>query len=299
MPLLVVFGKPCSGKSKTVSDFVHYLHEKYSLPNEKIKVINDESNTEFSTNIYDNIKLEKEHRSLLKSLVDDHLKKDTLVILDALNYIKGYRYELHCIAKKIQTKFALLIINEDDTKCQSINKEISMKYDERILTEILMRIEYPNKKDSWDNPNLVIEMATTKKTDDNIATFDKLYYLLFEGVSLVSNKSTKCQPIGNKNFVTDIAKITKKIIITLDSEQKKHKLGDRIKLPYTDLDEKDDTKNTYLYIKQYSINELDRYRKIFLGTIRGQSIEGAYTIGNLFVNYLNTHLSMCHIEGEI
>ncbi|CEF67859.1 Protein KTI12 homolog [Strongyloides ratti] len=299
MPLLVVYGKPCSGKTKTVNDFIHYLTEKLSISDDKIKVICDTDNTEFSTNIYDNAKLEKEHRSLLKSLVDDNLKNDKLIILDALNYIKGYRYELHCIAKKVQTKFALLIINEDDNKCKDINKEMNMKYEEKILNEIIMRMEYPISKDFWDNPNVVINTATTLKESDNIDNFDQLYRLLFEGVSLVSNKSTRCQPIANKNFVTDIAKITKKIIITIDSEQKKHKFGDRIKLPYTDSDDKDDTKNSYLYIKQYSISELDRYRKIFLGTVRGQSIEGANMIGNLFVNYLNTHLSLCHIEGEI
>uniref|UniRef100_A0A0N5BVQ1 Protein KTI12 homolog n=1 Tax=Strongyloides papillosus TaxID=174720 RepID=A0A0N5BVQ1_STREA len=299
MPLLVVFGKPCSGKSKIIDDFVHYLQEKYNIPHEKIKVIRDSDNTEFSTNIYDNAKLEKDHRSLLKSLVDENLKKDVLVIIDALNYIKGYRYELHCIAKKVQTKFALLIINEDDNKCCDMNKMINMKYDERILKEIFMRMEYPNSKDFWDKPNVTIETPTTKEKDDNIGTFDQLYHLLFEGVSLVSNKSTSCQPIANKSFVTDIAKITKKIIVTLDSEQRKHKFGDRIKLPFTDLDDKDETKNSYLFVKQYSISELDRCRKIFLGTIRGQKIEGANMIGNLFVNYLNIHLSMSHVEGEL
>lgn len=57
MPLLVVYGKPCSGKTKTVNDFIHYLKEKLSISDDKIKVICDTDNTEFSTNIYDNAKL--------------------------------------------------------------------------------------------------------------------------------------------------------------------------------------------------------------------------------------------------
>jgi protein KTI12 len=46
---------------------------------------------------------EKELRGLLKSEVQKVLSKENIVILDSLNYIKGYRYELFCISKLIQT----------------------------------------------------------------------------------------------------------------------------------------------------------------------------------------------------
>uniref|UniRef100_A0A0N4ZI71 Protein KTI12 homolog n=1 Tax=Parastrongyloides trichosuri TaxID=131310 RepID=A0A0N4ZI71_PARTI len=297
MPLLVVYGKPCSGKSRIVDDFVNYLGEKYNMSKDKIKIIRDSDNGQFSTNIYDNSKMEKDHRCFLKSSTDESLKKDILVILDSLNYIKGYRYELHCIAKKSETKFSLLTINEDDDKCLKMNLKENQRYDERIIKEIFMRMELPNQKDFWDNPNVVINSSTS--TTNNTEAFEKLYINLFEGASLVSNKSTQVQPISNRNFVTDIAKITKKIILVLDSEQSRHKFGDRISLPHTDIDEKDENKNRYLYIKRYSINELDRCRKVFLGTIKGKPIEGVNMIGNLFVNYLNTHLSICHVEGDL
>ena len=41
---------------------------------------------------------EKDLRGLLRSEVDRLLTKDNLVILDSLNYIKGFRYELHTYA---------------------------------------------------------------------------------------------------------------------------------------------------------------------------------------------------------
>ena len=44
-------------------------------------------------------KQEKDTRGTLKSEVDRWLTKDNLVILDSLNYIKGFRYELYCIAR--------------------------------------------------------------------------------------------------------------------------------------------------------------------------------------------------------
>ena len=50
----------------------------------------------------DSIK-EKTLRSDLKSQVLRDLTKDTVVILDGLNYIKGYRYELYCASKSVKT----------------------------------------------------------------------------------------------------------------------------------------------------------------------------------------------------
>lgn len=44
-------------------------------------------------------KQEKDTRGTLKSEVDRWVTKDNLVILDSLNYIKGFRYELYCISR--------------------------------------------------------------------------------------------------------------------------------------------------------------------------------------------------------
>lgn len=46
---------------------------------------------------------EKILRESLKSAVDHALSPDTMIILDSLNYIKGYRYELYCIARSQRT----------------------------------------------------------------------------------------------------------------------------------------------------------------------------------------------------
>jgi protein KTI12 len=52
---------------------------------------------------------EKELRGSLKSEVQKLISKEALVILDSLNYIKGYRYELYCVSKLIQTPQCLVI----------------------------------------------------------------------------------------------------------------------------------------------------------------------------------------------
>lgn len=46
---------------------------------------------------------EKKARGALLSAVERTLSKDDIVIADALNYIKGFRYQLYCIARAIGT----------------------------------------------------------------------------------------------------------------------------------------------------------------------------------------------------
>ena len=44
---------------------------------------------------------EKNSRASFKAAVERGLEKDSVLIADDLNYIKGYRYELFCIARAL------------------------------------------------------------------------------------------------------------------------------------------------------------------------------------------------------
>ena len=46
---------------------------------------------------------EKNTRAAIKAECERFLTKDVLVIVDSMNYIKGYRYELFCIARTVRT----------------------------------------------------------------------------------------------------------------------------------------------------------------------------------------------------
>ena len=51
---------------------------------------------------------EKQTRARLKSEVERRLSRDAFLILDSLNYIKGYRYELYNIARARNTNLCLV-----------------------------------------------------------------------------------------------------------------------------------------------------------------------------------------------
>lgn len=46
---------------------------------------------------------EKKSRAAFISAIERSISKDTVVIADSLNYIKGLRYQLYCIARAAST----------------------------------------------------------------------------------------------------------------------------------------------------------------------------------------------------
>ena len=104
MPLVLITGIPCSGKSKTANSIKDSLEEK----GKKVILISEDDlvkqqNQDKNIVLNDSLQ-EKTLRADLKGKVIRHLTKETVVILDALNYIKGYRYELYCASKSVKTQ---------------------------------------------------------------------------------------------------------------------------------------------------------------------------------------------------
>lgn len=53
--------------------------------------------------MYREARTEKDARAAEYSAVKRALDRDTIVVADGLNYIKGFRYQLYCEAKAVQT----------------------------------------------------------------------------------------------------------------------------------------------------------------------------------------------------
>ena len=99
----MITGIPCSGKSTVAKKIKEHLENQ----EKKVMIISEDEALEQydehkNVTLSDSLK-EKTLRSELKGQVLRHLTKDTVVILDAQNYIKGYRYELYCASKSVKT----------------------------------------------------------------------------------------------------------------------------------------------------------------------------------------------------
>ncbi|XP_005398648.1 PREDICTED: protein KTI12 homolog [Chinchilla lanigera] len=105
MPLVVFCGLPYSGKSRRAEQ----LRQALASEGRAVYVVDDASvlGAEDAT-VYCDSAREKALRGALRASVERRLSRHDVVILDSLNYIKGFRYELYCLARAARTPLCLL-----------------------------------------------------------------------------------------------------------------------------------------------------------------------------------------------
>jgi len=221
MPSLILTGHPCTGKST----FAKLLSERATQHKSKLithTVIINEASARPGLPMeecYANATQEKLTRSALKSEFDRHCnttgRKDNdtcLVILDSMNYIKGYRYELHCISRSIGIKHGVvwLLLNEttakhwnkirlkvspddngnglnsknntqvttiidgNETQKEKAENHNNEYIPENLMNELILRYEPPDQRNRWDRPLYRIDVnSTLAQTTDHDETVGK------------------------------------------------------------------------------------------------------------------------------
>jgi protein KTI12 len=174
MPSLILTGHPSTGKStfaRLLSE--RALSHKSNLIQSTV-IINEESARPDKTTreCYANSTEEKLTRSALKSEFDKYVKDSSkLVILDSMNYIKGFRYELHCISKAAGQKHGViwLMCKEDVGKAWNKKRRRDEKpnyfYSEEQMEELIQRYEPPDQRNRWDRPLYRVDVVSTLKED--------------------------------------------------------------------------------------------------------------------------------------
>ncbi len=108
MQLILVSGYPASGKTYRSNQLVESFRSKIQASSDarvsRLTVchINHDS-LGLNRDVYREARKEKDARATEYSAVKRALGKDTIVVADGLNYIKGFRYQLYCEAKAVQT----------------------------------------------------------------------------------------------------------------------------------------------------------------------------------------------------
>lgn len=194
MPLIIMTGLPSSGKSKRAQE----LKDHILLKNIDVFLISEDEiiiRTGFDKNSYfSDSKHEKMGRANLKSEVVKHLSKDNVVILDAGNYIKGYRYELYCASKEHRTTKVTIHCAISKEQAWEFNTSRSgqqneldanaVGYSREIFDALCLRYEEPNSMSRWDSPLI------TLFPDDEL-DFANIYSQLFDKKPPPPNQSTQ------------------------------------------------------------------------------------------------------------
>jgi protein KTI12 len=115
--LIILTGYPCSGlsyRAKQLAALLESTQDQLLSTNEsegtesaarsryKFHVV-PSHDTSHPRTVYGTARTEKEARAVTFTRVKRALGRDTFVILDGMNYIKGWRYQLWCEAKAVGT----------------------------------------------------------------------------------------------------------------------------------------------------------------------------------------------------
>lgn len=116
LQLIIVSGYPSSGKTYRSNQLVDFFTSKVNTATDprinrlSVVRINDQI-LGLSRDVYREARSEKDARAAEYSAVKRALGRDTIVVADGLNYIKGFRYQLYCEAKAVQTPSCVVSVS--------------------------------------------------------------------------------------------------------------------------------------------------------------------------------------------
>ncbi|KAL2867294.1 putative RNA polymerase II Elongator complex associated protein Kti12 [Aspergillus lucknowensis] len=133
MPLIILTGYPCSGLTHRAHQLATLLEETQSAcfargtippskPKYKIHIVSTHDKANYPRTVYDTARTEKEARGLAYTRAKRALGRDSFVILDGMNYIKGYRYQLWCEAKALGTTCCVVHVGTPIDQCIANNE---------------------------------------------------------------------------------------------------------------------------------------------------------------------------------
>ena len=103
-------GIPCSGKTTRALEIAKYLVQNNKVD---VQIVNEEFLGLSKAEYLKDPQQEKIMRASLKSNVEKFIDSQRVVILDSMNYIKGFRYELFCLARNVKTTICLVYCDTD------------------------------------------------------------------------------------------------------------------------------------------------------------------------------------------
>nr|CAG4641049.1 EOG090X0A11 [Eulimnadia texana] len=274
MPLVVVTGFPSSGKSRRSQELTKYFQNL----NKNVTVICENEVVKSKNEVFSDSRKEKDVRGHLKTEVQRLLNKEDVLILDAGNYIKGYRYELFCVSKATKTPQCTIHCDTNAETCWqwNISREPVDQYNRETLDALVMRYEAPDSRNRWDSPLFTVQAS------DETLPLESINAALFERKAPPPNHSTQSLPLSSTNFLYELDRVTQDIVNRVMEAQKMGGIGNEIKIP--------DSNEKLILKRLYPLSELARIRRQFISYTKSRPLENIQLLASMFVQYLTSNL---------
>ena len=191
-------GYGCSGKTSRATEIQALLTDR----NRHVVIVTEQRlDTEHSA-----VVTEKAVHSSVRSEAQRLLQPNTLVIVDGLNDVKGFRYELYCIARAAKTPHVVLQTAVALDQCQQWDEARGNLYGNKLrIEELSQRYEPPDNRNRWDCPLFTL-------TPDDPLPLEDIEAALFERRAPPPRLSTLPQRLSETNFLHDLDRVTQEIV---------------------------------------------------------------------------------------
>ncbi|CAL1360255.1 unnamed protein product [Linum trigynum] len=301
MALVVICGQPCSGKSTAATNLAEALKQFESSSKFNVNTIDEASFHLDRNQNYANMPAEKNLRGVLRSQVDRSVSKDKIVIVDSLNSIKGYRYELWCLARATGIRYCVVFCNAEETQCREWNQQRRIKgeaaYDEAIFDDLARRFERPDQKNRWDSPLFELSPLSNGIESYSDVISDAVYYLTKEVDSktrdvriLQPTIATQSAKFSEANSLYELDRATQEVISVIVEAQSRAAGG-----PLNGISIGQGLPNLDVS-RSVGLPELRRLRRTFIKLTGQTSLSGrpppsdSESAKRMFVDYLNREL---------
>ncbi|KAI9792710.1 MAG: hypothetical protein M1816_001809 [Peltula sp. TS41687] len=257
MPLVIITGYPCSGKTYRARQLLDFFNDKISGAQQQQQQQSADANHNNTTtkdaariarlrlhhisdrtlglrpDVYRDARPEKDARAAEFSAVERALGKDDIVVADGLNYIKGFRYQLYCAAKAVATPSCVIHVGTPIPRCRDINTRLLLAessasdvthttnsgggYPEDVFENLIYRYEEPNGMNRWDKPLFTVVW------DDATPPLDDIWEALVGSSRTVKpNQATVLKPAAPSNHLYDLDLATQEVLARILAYQGDH-----------------------------------------------------------------------------
>ncbi|KAJ3827995.1 chromatin associated protein KTI12 [Lentinula raphanica] len=292
MSLITITGYPASGKSSRARELHTFLQQKAGDSKQVILLSENSHSLDIKRSAYDNSAAEKQARGALLTTIIRLISPNTILIIDAPNYIKGFRYQIYCAAREVKARVATVYVLTPRDQCREWNKlrEGDDRYADETLENLFIRYEEPSSMVRWDSP-----LFTLLWSDESIPpnALDSIWDAVEKGKVSNPNSGTVATAKAPSDALATLEKTTLSMMQQIMSAQDGS--GGVVPLPAPGYSLK-----LSLPTRNVSLPELSRLKRQFvtaqkkvitLGTIERGSVDWSEKgVGERFVAFLEEQL---------